>query len=417
MPRAEKLSSRLDALIEEIFSSPSDPFALYWNIAAQLGRSQLAQVQTKIRKTLRQMGEIGTEPAVLLACVLHLTGFPAHRLLQFLSLYIPGGIRLSLFELALGAIFLGTPPIPGHLLYDLTQYTYLEKRLLVRKSLEISDALKGSLGPDVLLFLYLLSLRDDLSNETIQLVALIMKNCFPSQEVRTRLGGASLEEYGEIARAWKNAEQRSLDPEIGPGGGSARPFDRNSASFFLDKYFSDEALSRMRASAPPPPKRRVQPRPAASRAPAEPKSPEEPAAISRSTRLLFLAPTVCAAVLLGLLLTRMPSVGPGPGAIAPVLSPVPAPAPTVAPSDVAPPSAPVEPQPLPPVQVVPSAPETTSYVVRPGDSLWKIFTSMRAQTSDGKGWMDFLSTTQSMNSLGDPDRLQPGKVLTFSVKQ
>jgi hypothetical protein len=31
--------------------------------------------------------------------------------------------------------------------------------------------------------------------------------------------------------------------------------------------------------------------------------------------------------------------------------------------------------------------------------------------------MDFLSTTQSMNSLGDPDRLQPGKVLTFSVKQ
>jgi nucleoid-associated protein YgaU len=57
---------------------------------------------------------------------------------------------------------------------------------------------------------------------------------------------------------------------------------------------------------------------------------------------------------------------------------------------------------------------TTTYIVRPGDSLWKIFTSMRAQSGDRKGWMDFLSNAQSMNALGDPDRLQPGKVLTFS---
>jgi hypothetical protein len=54
-------------------------------------------------------------------------------------------------------------------------------------------------------------------------------------------------------------------------------------------------------------------------------------------------------------------------------------------------------------------------VVRPGDSLWKIFTSLRPQDTDRKGWMDFLSKAQSLNGLDDPDRLLPGTVLTLSA--
>jgi len=491
MPRAERLSSRLDTLLDAIFKTPSDPYSLYWDIAAQLHRNQLALAQTKIRKMLRQKGEISSESAILLACVLHLTGFPAHRILHFLSLYIPGGIRLSLFELAVSAIFLDEPPIPPGLLYDLTQYTYLEKRLLVRRSMEISETLKASLRPGVLLFLYLLSLRDDLSNENIQLIALIMRNCFPAQEVRTRIGGASLQEYGEIARAWKNAQGRSLDLEISPGSGAdkrARAFDRDSASFFLDRYFSDEALAEMRASAPTPPVGHIPPRPAPSRArgrePPEEGSPapffppnaaptdkrakgrENPrraaqqeeapvpekaarrparkhaAAPRRAAhvvrrvaaeqeqapprrpgargpvpiaagagrarreilpRLLFLAPTVCAAVVIALVLVGMPA-GTATGAI--------------------PPSPPVRTElPAPPVPLQPSlpaapaAPSTTTYIVRPGDSLWKIFASMSSRGADRRGWMDFLSKAQTLNSLGDPDRLQPGKVLTLSAQE
>ena len=518
MPRAERLPSRLDTLLDKVFAAPSDPFSLYWDIAGQLRRDQLARVQTKIRKMLRQKGEIGAESAVLLACILHLTGFPAHRILHFLSLYVPGGIRLALFELAVSAIFLDEPPMPAGLLYDLTQYTYLEKRLLVRRSMEISDTLKASLTPAVLLFLYLLSLRDDLSNENVQLIALIMKNCFPAQEVRTRMGGASLQEYGEIARAWKKAEGRSLDLEISPGSGAgkhARPFDRDSASFFLDKYFSDEALAEMRASAPSAPVRRIPPRPAApparSRRPTEEEAraaaspphavptvaraksresaapapredgaavPEQSArlagkhaagrrgaapvirrapqfrkkteqrlpaasgavprtsaprsavprtsalrstvptvAASRSTaprgvspvhrellrRLLFPAPTVCAAVVIALILVLM-TAGPERGAVSPVSSPA-------APAQAALPVAPTSPPSPPP------PPPTRTYIVRPGDSLWKIFTSMSTPGIDRRGWMDFLSKAQALNSLGDPDRLQPGKVLTLSPQQ
>jgi nucleoid-associated protein YgaU len=60
---------------------------------------------------------------------------------------------------------------------------------------------------------------------------------------------------------------------------------------------------------------------------------------------------------------------------------------------------------------------TTTYVVKPGDSLWKIFTSVRSEKPDRGGWIDFLSNAQSMNSLNDPDLLKPGKVLTISVQK
>ena len=467
MPRAERLSTRLDSLLEAVLESPLDPVSLYWDIAGLLRSDQLAQAQKKIRKALRQKGEIRAESAVLIACVLHLTGFPAHRILHFLSLYVPGGIRLSLFELAISAIFLGEPPIPASLLYDLTQYTYLEKRLLARRSIEISEQLRASLSPGVLLYLYLLSLRDDLSNENIQLIALIMKNCFPDLEVRTRIGGASLEEYGEIARAWKLAEHRSLNLDLGIGTGAerrgGRPFDRDSASFFLDKYFSDESLAEMRASAPPPEARKPVPRSTARKkregttrlvhpgtarprhtegtrdAEERPSDREEQAGdreehvsdteeqVSAPTssqprtaptsrkarrvadrtpvRLLLAAPVVVAALVVAVLMLSVPAGFRDGGGMTPA---------TVARAEHA--SAPVGPA-APPLKPAASPPVTTTYVVKPGDSLWKIFTSARSQKPDRGGWMDFLSTAQSMNSLDDPDRLQPGKVLTISVQK
>jgi LysM domain len=505
MPRAERLSTRLDSLLEAIFEASLDPAALYWDIAAHLRSDQLAQAQKKIRKTLRQKGEIRSESAVLVACVLHLTGFPAHRILHFLSLYVPGGIRLSLFELAVSAIFLGETPIPTSLLYDLTQYTYLEKRLLARRSVEISEQLKASLNPGVLLYLYLLSLRDDLSNENIQLIALIMKNCFPDLEVRTRIGGVSLEEYGEIARAWKLAEQRSLNLDVGPRTGAqrrgGRAFDRDSASFFLDKYFSDTSLAEMRGSAPLPAARRAirapverrkraergehverkretgaevaalpriapsaaQEPPAAEarhrrsprkRSPVKPDlPPAEDTSVSRprggNTAWGFLpsAPVILAAVVVGMLLVSVPmgfnrgggvptaAAAPAGARAAPVgatASPPEHTATSAAPAatSTAPAAtltAPAATSTAPAATLTApaastagpaaSSPMTTTYIVKPGDSLWKIFMSVRLQSPDHRGWMDFLSNTQSMNSLNNPDRLQPGKVLTISVQE
>ncbi|MGA2479543.1 MAG: LysM domain-containing protein [Spirochaetia bacterium] len=263
MPREKRLSSRLDTLLDAIFEPLSDPFSTYWEIAAELEPGTNAPAQRKIKRTLEAKNQIGTEAALLVACVLHLTGFPAHRILHFLSLYIPSTVSLSQFELSVTTIFVGEPPVPQSILYDLTQYTYLEKRLLIRKGQEVSSRLKDSLSPEVLLFLYLLSLRDDLSNENVQLISLVMKNCFPALEVRTRLGGASLEEYGELARALKAASRGPLSAEALRGARTPEPppriFDRDSASHFLDKYFSDEALAQTHTRIVKPPQKPARP--------------------------------------------------------------------------------------------------------------------------------------------------------------
>jgi len=100
MPRDRKLSSRLETLLDAIFEPHADRFSLYWEIAAELGPSANAAAQKKIRRLLEAKNEIGPGAAVLVACVLHLTGFPAQRIMHFLSLYLRGGISTSLFDFA-----------------------------------------------------------------------------------------------------------------------------------------------------------------------------------------------------------------------------------------------------------------------------------------------------------------------------
>ncbi|HET6487437.1 MAG TPA: hypothetical protein VFH83_13505, partial [Spirochaetia bacterium] len=259
MPRAPRLSSRLDSLLDAVFRTVADPRALFEEITEQLSPSQLAQAQKRIRKTLREERELGPEAAVITACVLHCTGFPAHRILRFLSLYVPDTVPPSLFRLAVDVIFRGQQPIAESLLYDLTQYPYLEKRVLARRSGEIAERLKPDLGPELLLFLYLQALRDDLSNENVRLIAMVLRESAPSLVLRTRVAGVTADESDEVVRAVETVETRTLDPTVeGPTGErahrpDARPFDRHSASVFLDKYFSDEALAKMREVAPPPP--------------------------------------------------------------------------------------------------------------------------------------------------------------------
>ena len=536
MPRAPRLSSRLDSLLDAVFRPVADARALFDEIAELLSPSELAQAQKKIRKSLREEHGVGADAAVITACVLHCTGFPAHRILRYLSLYVPDTLPPSLLRLAVDVIFRGQQPISESLLYDLTQYPYFEKRLLARRGAEIAEKLAPDLGPEVLLFLYLQALRDDLSNEHVRLIALVLRSCAPSLVLRTRVGGVTADESDEVVRAVEAVETRALESEEdAPTEGRARrlesrAFDRHSASRFLDKYFSDDALAKMREAAPPPPpvKKPVQPRPSPemprevaveirpvskpapartrtspaeqnppgtgappSRAaspsphirvrtgsrtaattgerpetaqrgrtqpaaslrvrmrsvkekqvPAVPEAPvrhttvpetpvrqttvreapgrkapvrklavrpkqarsavrSEPAASPRrgrgafaAARFLWLAPTVLAAVAAAvvLLAVRLPSL--------PASSPQPVPA------AAAPRASPAAPT------TAARQPPTVVYTVRPGDSLWKIFSSMRV---DRSRWGTFLSNAQSLNGLEDPNRLHPGKVLTITT--
>jgi nucleoid-associated protein YgaU len=403
MPREKDLSSRLDSLLEAVFGDRPDLFAIFRQIASELPPSQHLAFKKRIRRTLRAKAPIGTDSALLVACVLRLTGFAPHRLLHFLSLYVPGTLRLSQFEFAAQALFSHGAPIPETILYDLTQHTYLEKRLLVRKSMEVSARLRDDLSPDLLLNLYLLSLRDDLSDENVHLIALIMKNCFPALELRPRLGGATLEEYGEIAKAWRYAEQRSLSLDAGKSDAAraVRPFNRESASFFLDKYFSDAALLKQQEEAAM--EALVAPRPARPRQPVRRPPRQAPrrahaVAASRWRLALMLPSSVAAALVLALTVIALRFL-PLPAGRAPDAAAPSAPAAEVAPAAQ---TAPVAPD------SVTAVPQRT-YIVQKGDSLWKIYQSLGADTPSQ--WEEFVSRMRVENSLIDPDRIWPGRVL------
>jgi hypothetical protein len=329
----------------------------------------------------------------------------------------------------------------------------------------------------------------------VQLIALIMKNCFPALEVRTRVGGATLEEYGEIARAWKSAENRSLAMDLSPrSNADGRPgasFDRDSASYFLDKYFSDAALSKVRVNVPlssisergrreqapvepspavmarrpreeeptvslrdikrtprsapaekksaalsvdhpgrivpspdldlagslnrrssPPARARRRSAPRATHKSQKTSSPAPTRLWERSftplrrfgARIVPVAPIIVGAVLVGIALLCVPLPMPGPsGTQAAAVTGTPAPATTTT------------------VEATPTKPSTAAgpsdsgvYVVREGDSLWRIFTSLKGSEAAGHGWADFLSRATSLNALRDPDRIIPGKVLTLT---
>ena len=491
MPGENRLSGPLEVLLDAVFAERPDPYSLFREIAAELHPVHYLPLQKKVRRMLRAKGALSTDSALLVASVLALTGFPPLRLLHFLSLYVPGTVRLPQFEFAASAMFANGLPITDAMLYDLTGYTYLEKRLLVRKSMEISTRLKDILSPELLLCLYLLSLRDDLSNENAHLVGLIMKNCFPTLEVRSRMGGATLEEYGEMAKALRRGEQRAFSLEY--DGGSAtrapQPFDRESASFFLDKYFADAALEKQHeeaAAARPAPKAAAVPKAAAQNAPGKASRPgrrpgaapppgraqndapagapaavqasmaahaEQPvvsrpraeaaqaakASVSRparhvtrtdravrrrpAERVLMPAPTIeeawlrlpllaplCAAAVVTLaLMVFAVRVQPSSRALhaepaAAVAAPAPAEASQQSPDASA-----------PPVQL--PAPPSSRYVVQRGDSLWKIYRSLSSDRAAPMGWAEFLSRMSAENGIGDPDRIQPGKVLTVEPLQ
>ena len=91
-----------------------------------------------------------------------------------------------------------------------------------------------------------------------------------------------------------------------------------------------------------------------------------------------------------------------------------APAPTVAPAPAAPAAPAVTPAPSNPAA---PSPPVTKYVVRPGDSVWKIYRSTTRDARDSKGWQRFLSTTRALNGLDDPDTIMPGRVLDITPEK
>ena len=252
MPGDDDFTRRLDTLLDDLLGDrPVEAPDILLRIRRLLAPSNHAVAQGRITRRLKAIRKYSAERAVRAACAMHLSGVPPHRLVHFLSASLPGSVTLSQFELAGKFIFDDEPPLSPQLIYDLTQYTYLEKKLLTQRSVELATRLKGSLTSRLLLYLYMLSLRDDLSNENAHLILLILRICFPALKVsgRTQISAA---ERREVADAWKNVQKSARYAQILPlprGEARADRLPRESASYFLDKYYSDAGVARGAASA------------------------------------------------------------------------------------------------------------------------------------------------------------------------
>jgi hypothetical protein len=432
---------RLDSLLDDLFADrPSEASDILGKVSQLVTPRNRSLAQVRIARRLRAMTAFSPEMAVKAACALHVSGVPAHRLVHFLSTSLPGSLTLTQFELAVRFIFDDDPPLPQQLLYDLTRYTYLEKKLLTRRSVELASRLRGTLTPRLLLYLYLLSLRDDLSNENVHLILLILRICFPALKVRGRSGRISPLEEREAAEAWRNAQKSAryaqLSPPVPRAVAPEERQARESASYFLDKYFSVQEAEKQpaqkisftssssrggvpRAAKPDPrPRPRIQagargsrkttatlpPRGPATPRTAVPKQP--PLSAPSEGPYLALAPFILAAVLVAVLvcanLTMVESLtisrggaGGQPAAATPAAPAVPA---------------------ASAGEQAPSPPTLTPHVVQQGDSLWKIYRSLRREGTVDTRWKDFVRIMKKQNGLRDPDRIYPGNVLSVTTE-
>ena len=245
MPGDDDFTRRLDTLLDDLLGDrPVEAPDILLRIRRLLAPSNHALAQGRLTRRLKTIRKYSAERAVRAACAMHLSGVPPHRLVHFLSASLPGSVSLSQFELAGRFIFDDDPPVSPQLIYDITQYPYLEKKLLTQRSVELARGLKGSLTSRLLLYLYMLSLRDDLSNENAHLILLILRICFPALKVsgRTQISAA---ERREVADAWENVQKSARYAQILPvprGEARADRLPRESASYFLDKYYSDAGL-------------------------------------------------------------------------------------------------------------------------------------------------------------------------------
>lgn len=443
MPRESSLTSRLDKLFDDLLSDrPSDVIAILSEISGILGPAQNAYARRQIARRLKAAPSLSAEVVLRTVCLMHVIGLPALQLVHFLSVSFPGTMSLAQFELVVGFLFGPTQPLPAEMLYDLSQYTYLESKVLAKRSVELAARLRGFITPDLLLYLYLLSLRDDLANENVHLIHLILSICFPTLKVRGRPRTVSAAEEEEIAEAWKNVERTARYAE------SARPPARpeaarraglsESASYFLDKYFSDEAATGEPASADEPakahteqnlsfvttrarggaartaqraprqrrpraPAQRTRPAPAKASPVAPPRAPVSPRE-ARARAILPLLPFAVASVLaiVGVSVAfrdvRPLTIA---AAVKPAAATLPAsPAPAAQPATDA-------------AQLPPLSPR----VVERGDSLWRIYRGLRSEGKVETEWTDFLRIMKERNKLQDPNRIYPGNVLTITTRK
>jgi nucleoid-associated protein YgaU len=198
-------------------------------------RDKLPAVRSIVLSEANARAPLPPESAVLCTAALHLLGMDKRKMLRAVTSLLPGDLAPGLYELLLQVLYPEGPPVSGDELYQLTQYTYLDSSVLFRLADVLTSALPRPVRPGLPLFLYLLSLRSDLSRQHRRLALLLLHTLCPG----IPLGPDDHPVMREYQRYHRNmrAARGTAYGTVRTRTGTRR--DADHASFYLDKYFKD----------------------------------------------------------------------------------------------------------------------------------------------------------------------------------
>jgi hypothetical protein len=383
------------ALVEGLLEPElGDAARLRSRLTSALDASQRGRFMTQVREALRGRTSLPAPSLAALTYGLGRVGFPQDGMVELVSAFMPGAMSAEQYAYIESIAFGTRPPLGENEVLGLAGYTYLDRKLLAPKARETAAELGGRSDRLWLLHLLLLAHRNDLNRENRELITMVLAECSPGLDVYV-LGD-------RVQPAPGGGRKRSRGLAM-----AATPEQR--AAHVIQKYFSDEAMRALGVRpveeeseplAPRPRKPRAARKPATPAAsPPPPPPPPEPArrGLGRSGRIALAAgaavAVVAAVAVAWALLPRHAGVA------APAAPAAAAPAPASTPAPAAAPA--------------PAAPARQAVEIRPGDSIWRIYTQLRARGIDVPAWSQFRDAAQAENKLNNPDLILTGEKLVL----
>jgi hypothetical protein len=210
------------------------------------------------RDMVKSMSPNLTRETVLIAGVLlRCAGMPVEDLIGFFARHLGRNLTGEQFSILGDALFREGPPLPSDVLFDMTRYTYLDRRVMYRKAKEITDKLRKNPDPGMILYILLLSFRDDVNKENFELTMIVLSS-FGYGEAARLARKSLIEDYEAYLNRARGESERQKNVTM------VIRESPDHASYYLDKYFGDKepagnstgAMTAPEAAAGPPPGRR-----------------------------------------------------------------------------------------------------------------------------------------------------------------
>ena len=174
------LNMEVSKTISEIFNTKiEDLDTHYTRIIIGISENQKEVINKSIKEKLSNYKTRNINEVILIGAVLNYTGSSSTELISYYCSYIDKRINLNQYNFIIKYLFKDNSPLSTDIIFDLSEYTYLDNKIIERKIDELSKELKPISNTQIILFLLILFFRNDLRNENYRLI----------YEVLTKIGG------------------------------------------------------------------------------------------------------------------------------------------------------------------------------------------------------------------------------------